>query len=77
MKRLKYKSLYLEEKADKEIYKESLNKLLETLKTFNNIKVLDKVQLYRFNKIRTIEVRQNEKYLQISFNLDILESEVN
>ena len=70
--------MYLKEKSDKETYKEMLNRILDTLKTFENIEVRDKIYNNPpLDKIRCIEIKQNDKYLEIALNLDALESEAN
>ena len=76
MKRPSYKYLFLKEKSNKETYKECLDKLLETLKTFDNVEIIDKTHdVYPLYKIREIEVRQNDKHLQIALNEAVMEIE--
>ena len=76
MNRPKYKYLYFREKSNKETYLDTLNKIIETLKTFNDIQVKDKVQdVFSLEKARFIEIRQNDKFLQVVLNLSIMESE--
>ena len=69
MKRLSYKSMYLKEKNSKETYKDTIDKIIDTLKTFDNIKIIDKITGGYFGKQRYIEIRQNDKFLQIAFYL--------
>ena len=76
MNRPKYKYLYFREKSNKETYLDTLNKIIETLKKFNDIQVKDKVQdVFSLEKARFIEIRQNDKFLQVVLNLSIMESE--
>ena len=71
--RKKYKSLYLKAKCDKETYKRCLDSLLETLKTFDNVEVKDKIwDRFPLDTLREIEVRQNDKFLDIALNVDLL-----
>lgn len=73
MKRLSYKSMYLKEKNNKETYKDTLDKIIETLNTFDNIKITDTTGDSICGKTRYIEIRQHDKFLQIAFNLNFLE----
>ena len=76
MKRLSYKSLYLKEKNKKETYKDTVDKIIETLKTFDNIKITDITGDSVVGKTRYIEIRQHDKFLQLVFNLNFLEENI-
>lgn len=76
MKRRKYKDLYLSNKADKESLINILNHLIEGLKTFKKLNVIDKIEKpgFTFEEYRTILISSDFDFLNVVINKTLLEN---
>lgn len=76
MKRRKYKDLYLSNKADKEALINILNNLIEGLKTFKKLNVIDKIEKpdFTFEEYRTILIKSDFDFLNVVINKTLLEN---
>ena len=76
MKRRKYKDLYLSNKADKEALINILNNLIEGLKTFKKLNVIDKIEKpdFAFEEYRTILIKSDFDFLNVVINKTLLEN---
>lgn len=69
-----YKQLYLKEKSEKGLYKDSFNALIEELKRFKHLKVEDKIVQSSFNcdNLRAIKIYQdNNHHLEMLLNEEL------
>lgn len=76
MKRKKYKDLYLSNKADKESLINILNHLIDSLKTFKKLTIVDKIERpgFTFEEYRTILIKSDFDFLNIVIDKTLLEN---
>lgn len=77
MNRPKYKNLFFKMRSEKNMYKDALDNVLNTLKNFKNIEVIDKLVDVenQLGKVRVVELKQNKKGIQMGLNTSLFEEE--